>query len=307
VNLPVWWWNETDEHNWGAREAQVSEGGITAQASAVATEIVWDTGDGNQVVCDEGVPWAIGADTLSPPCGYAYPHASQDEPDGTYTVTAVSTWEVEWSVTGPSAASGTLTLHPESSVEIEIGPKHLSKLDTIEACTTAVGPDRCHLALSGDVEAAYRADEIHAAVAGWTITPQRGTGFGERLANAHAAVSGSVVQIGMDTPQVTPAGLLTVAAGLDEADAVLAPAEDGGWWALALRDPSAAGALIDVPMSTPQTYAATRSALEGRGLRVAEGERLRDVDHLADVAPVAAAAPNTRFAAVAAEIVRVTR
>jgi glycosyltransferase A (GT-A) superfamily protein (DUF2064 family) len=58
-------------------------------------------------------------------------------------------------------------------------------LDTIDACTTAVGPDRCHLALSGDVEAAYRADEIHAAVAGWTITPQRGTGFGERLANPH--------------------------------------------------------------------------------------------------------------------------
>lgn len=178
-------------------------------------------------------------------------------------------------------------------------------LDTIEACTLAVGPDRCRLALSGDLAEALRADEIRAALTGWTIAPQRGTGLGERLANAHAEVTGPVVQLGMDTPQVTPAGMLAVADGLDTADAVLAPAEDGGWWAVALRDPSAATALRDVPMSTPQTYAATRSALEGLGLRVAAGERLRDVDHLTDVAPVAAAAPETRFAKIAAEIARV--
>ena len=180
-------------------------------------------------------------------------------------------------------------------------------LDTIEACTLAVGPQRCRLALSGDVSAAVRADELRAAVAGWTISPQRGNGFGERLANAHAEVTGPVVQIGMDTPQVTPAGLLAVARSLIAADAVLAPAADGGWGARALRDPAAADARVDVPMSTPETYAATRSALRGRGLRVAEGDRLRDVDHLTDVAPVAAAAPHTRFAAAAAEIARVTR
>ncbi|MEU4454412.1 DUF2064 domain-containing protein [Nocardioides sp. NPDC023903] len=180
-------------------------------------------------------------------------------------------------------------------------------LDTIEACTRAVGPDRCLLALSGDLADALRGDEIRTALTGWTIASQRGSGLGERLANAHAEVAGPVVQIGMDTPQVTPAGLLAVADGLDAADAVLAPAEDGGWWALALRDPSAATALRDVPMSTPETYAATRSALEGLGLLVAAGERLRDVDHLADVAPVAAAAPHTRFAVVAAEIARVAR
>lgn len=175
-------------------------------------------------------------------------------------------------------------------------------LDTVEACTLAVGPDRCRLALSGDLAEGVRTDEIRAALAGWTIVPQHGDGLGERLANAHADVAGPVVQIGMDTPQVTPARLLTVAGGLDTADAVLAPAEDGGWWALALRDPAAATALRDVPMSTPQTYAATRTALEGLGLRVAAGERLRDVDHLADVAPVAAAAPGTRFATAATEI-----
>ena len=181
-------------------------------------------------------------------------------------------------------------------------------LDTIETCTLAVGPDRCRLALSGDLADGVRADEIRTALTGWTIAPQRGNGLGERLANAHAEVTGPVVQIGMDTPQVTPAGLLAVADGVEAADAVLAPAEDGGWWALALHDPSAATALRDVPMSTPQTYAATRSALEALGLRVAAGERLRDVDHLTDVTPVAAAAaPGTRFAKIAAEIARVVR
>ena len=180
-------------------------------------------------------------------------------------------------------------------------------LDTIETCTLAVGPDRCRLALSGDLAEALRDDEIRTALTGWTIAPQRGNGLGERLANAHAEVTGPVVQIGMDTPQVTPAGLLAVADGVEAADAVLAPAEDGGWWALALHDPSAATALRDVPMSTPQTYAATRSALEALGLRVAAGERLRDVDHLADVAPVATAAPGTRFAKIAAEIAWVAR
>lgn len=180
-------------------------------------------------------------------------------------------------------------------------------LDTIEACTQAVGPSRCRLALSGDIAVGFRADEIENALDGWTVTPQRGGGLAERLANAHAEVAGPVVQIGMDTPQVTASGLRAVAEGLAAADAVLAPADDGGWWALALSDPAAATALRDVPMSTPQTYAATRSALEALGLRVAAGDRLRDVDHLADVAPVAAAAPGTRFAAVATEIARAAR
>ncbi|GGR47255.1 hypothetical protein GCM10010197_11320 [Nocardioides luteus] len=180
-------------------------------------------------------------------------------------------------------------------------------LDTIDACTLAVGPERCRLALANELDDGLRADEIRTALSGWTIAPQHGDGFADRLANAHAEADGPVVQIGMDTPQVTPDGLLAVADGLTNADAVLAPAEDGGWWALALRDPSAATALREVPMSTPETYAATRSALERLGLRVGVGERLRDVDHLADVAPVAAAAPSTRFAAAAAEIARVTR
>ncbi|WP_211352366.1 TIGR04282 family arsenosugar biosynthesis glycosyltransferase [Nocardioides albertanoniae] len=182
-----------------------------------------------------------------------------------------------------------------------------SMLDTIDACSMAVGPERCVLALAGDLADGCRAEEIRTALSGWSVVPQRGSSLGERLAHAHAEVDGPVVQIGMDTPQVTAQRLLAVAGGLDSADAVLAPAEDGGWWVLALREPSAAVALHAVPMSTPETYAATRSALERGGLSVGAGERLRDVDHLEDVAAVAASAPGTRFATVAARVAEVAR
>ena len=59
---------------------------------------------------------------------------------------------------------------------------------------------------------------------------------------------------------------------------MLGPADDGGWWVLGLRNPTAAVALHDVPMSTPTTYDDTRQALESAGLRVGVTGSLRDVD-----------------------------
>jgi len=77
------------------------------------------------------------------------------------------------------------------------------------------------------------------------------------------------------------------AAGLDGADAVLGPAEDGGWWVLGLRDPHAAVALRGVEMSTPRTYDDTLGALREVGLDVGIGETLRDIDDVDDAHAVA--------------------
>jgi uncharacterized protein len=170
-----------------------------------------------------------------------------------------------------------------------------SLLDTLAACA-AFTPQR-HLSLAGDLERGARADELRTAVDGWTVHPQVGADFAERLADAHARVEGPVVQVGMDTPQVTPALLRDAAAGLATYDAVLGPAEDGGWWVLALRDPERAAALAGVPMSTPTTGEDTRAALEAAGLSVGTAATLRDVDTVADADAVAAAAPRSRFAA----------
>ncbi len=172
-----------------------------------------------------------------------------------------------------------------------------SLLDTLAACSAAFGPERCHVSLAGDLAGAVGAPEIEAALAGWTVHPQAGETFGDRLADAHARVPGAVVQVGMDTPHLTPALLLAAADGLDVHDAVLGPAEDGGWWVLGLRDPGAASVLRAVPMSTPTTYADTLAALVGAGLDVGATTTLRDVDEVPDAEAVARLAPTTRFAA----------
>ncbi|MGZ4450799.1 MAG: TIGR04282 family arsenosugar biosynthesis glycosyltransferase [Nocardioides sp.] len=179
-----------------------------------------------------------------------------------------------------------------------------SLLDSLRACREAVGAEHCHLSLDGDLADAARADELRAATAGWTVHRQHGEGFDERLVRAHLDThlearghpGGPVVQIGMDTPQVTPALLLAAAAATAGHDAALGPAEDGGWWVLALRDPRYAAALGGVPMSTPTTHDDTRAALIRSGASVTATATLRDVDTVADADAVAADAPASEFA-----------
>ncbi len=174
-------------------------------------------------------------------------------------------------------------------------------LDTLRTCVAAVGVDRCRLALEGDLSMATYADRLAAVLDGWRVFAQRGDALAERLAHAHldlaAAHDGPVVQIGMDTPQLTAADLSTVAAGLEDHDAVLADAEDGGWWALGLADPRHATHLVGVPMSTATTGDGTRRAFEDAGLRVGRGPVLRDVDEVADAQATAdACAGDSEFA-----------
>lgn len=171
-------------------------------------------------------------------------------------------------------------------------------LDTLAACAEAFGTQGCLLALAGDLADAVRGDEVARALDGWSVGPQRGSTFAERLVNAHLDVppGGPVVQVGMDTPQLSAAALHEAAGALTSHDAVLGPAEDGGWWVLGLRHPAGSVVLHDVPMSTPRTYDDTRSALERAGLGVADTAILRDVDTVADAEAVAGAWPDRRFA-----------
>jgi len=148
--------------------------------------------------------------------------------------------------------------------------------------------------------------------AGFEVIPQRGGGLDERLANAWTDASsgaGPGIQIGMDTPQVTAADLDGLLAALDgdpltrRRRAVLAPAEDGGWWAIGLpggADPRAV--FTGVPMSTPWTGAAQERRLRRLGYEVGAGPVRRDVDTAADLAAVAAAAPGTRTAHLAGRL-----
>jgi glycosyltransferase A (GT-A) superfamily protein (DUF2064 family) len=174
-------------------------------------------------------------------------------------------------------------------------------LDTIDSCATFAGDRRCHVALTGDLDDACRGDEIRDALASWHVRDQRGESFAERLANAHddlaADAEGPVVQVGMDTPQLTPRLLAEATDLISPGGGVLGPATDGGWWLLGLADPTRAAALAAVAMSTTRTGFDTCRALTVRGVRVVITDALRDVDTVFDAELVAAHAPGTRFAA----------
>jgi len=146
-------------------------------------------------------------------------------------------------------------------------------------------------------------DRPCAAPAGWSGALQRGGPLPERLANAFADLRPALL-IGMDTPQLTGGHLDAALRLLAGADAVFGPAEDGGWWALGLRDPRLARVVADVPTSRDDTGERTLHALRAAGLRVGLLPELTDVDTAADAVAVAQAAPSTRFAAAVAALPR---
>lgn len=173
-------------------------------------------------------------------------------------------------------------------------------LDTLDAVAAAPVAARV-VAMTGDLSAASRSAEIACRLNDFIVIEQRGDDFADRLANAHAdtsrAVGGlPVIQIGMDTPQVTAELLVECATALASADAVLGPAGDGGWWVLGLTDATAAECLRGVPMSTAETGASTLAALRATGLGVEEVSQLADVDTVDDVDVVRREClPDSRF------------
>jgi len=141
---------------------------------------------------------------------------------------------------------------------------------------------------------------------GFEVQGQRGEGLGARLGHALVAAGGPAVVVGMDTPQLGAALLREAARRLIQpgVDAVLGPALDGGYWTIGLRRPDPA-VFRGVPMSSAETCEAQRGRLEALGLRTAILPPLRDVDTIDDAAAVAAAAPDTEFAAAFRRVVPV--
>ena len=130
---------------------------------------------------------------------------------------------------------------------------------------------------------------------------QRGGPFGDRLSGAIEDVFRSlalpVLVIGMDTPQLRTAHLEGAAEALLEpgTDAVLGPAEDGGYWLIGTRRP--VGSMFSgVEMSTAHTGRQQLAQLRSLGLHCARLGRLRDVDLLSDAVTVARDVPGSRFA-----------
>ncbi|WP_135458391.1 DUF2064 domain-containing protein [Mycobacterium sp. DL99] len=172
-------------------------------------------------------------------------------------------------------------------------------LDTLDAVAGAAVSARV-VALTGDLELAHCGGEIRDRLDDFIVVPQHGVGFAQRLANAHADAAAvtrlPVLQIGMDTPQVTATLLDECGQALADADAVLGMARDGGWWVLGVRDCRTAACLADIEMSTSRTGAETLAALRGTGATVNLAAELADFDTVDDIAEVRrACAPGSRF------------
>lgn len=104
----------------------------------------------------------------------------------------------------------------------------------------------------------------------------------ERILRRGLAEASFAIAIGGDTPGLPPRLLHEAAQALAAADAVLGPADDGGFYLLALRR-CPLGLLQRLPWSESATFAATRERLEERGLSVHVLDPWFDVDRPEDV------------------------
>lgn len=114
VGYPLWLWTE------GATSLSTTTTamGLAFTLDARALSTTFHLGDGRSVTCPVTQPYPADADpgTPSPVCGHTYEAPSL--PAGSYTVTAVTTWQVSWSAAG---YSGVLPAQRSASRQLPVG------------------------------------------------------------------------------------------------------------------------------------------------------------------------------------------
>lgn len=120
----------------------------------------------------------------------------------------------------------------------------------------------------------------------WRIQPQQGATLGDRLKNAarRAFSEGAsrLVIIGTDSPWLFPADILGAFQSLEEADLVLGPTEDGGYYLIGLSR-EMPGLFEGISWSSPSVLAETLARAEEVQARAHLLQRGYDLDYIADV------------------------
>jgi rSAM/selenodomain-associated transferase 1 len=127
---------------------------------------------------------------------------------------------------------------------------------------------------------------------GFGLLAQRNGGLGDRLAaclaDLLAAGADRVTIVGADTPHVPIASVRRAFALLDEADVVLGPALDGGYYLVAAKA-ARPELFVGIPMGTETVLSETLARATRTGLDVALLPPLRDLDRVEDLAAALAA------------------
>lgn len=118
------------------------------------------------------------------------------------------------------------------------------------------------------------------------IRAQQGEGLGERLERAYAAAfaegASAACAIGTDHPTLPLEYITRAFAAMDEHDLAIGPADDGGYYLLAMRrlHPEL---LRDMPYSTSELYGAMLALVEELRLRILQLPAWYDVDDAASL------------------------
>lgn len=141
------------------------------------------------------------------------------------------------------------------------------------------------------------------------LEEQTGCDLGQRLIHAFAsrfaAGAQKVVIIGSDSPDLPTALIRQAFEALQDHDMVLAPAGDGGYVLIGLRQP-APGLFKDIPWSTDEVLTTTRKRMLEMQLTCLELPGWYDVDDVASLRQLMQRSPNSVTAQLAAQLLEET-
>ena len=147
-----------------------------------------------------------------------------------------------------------------------------------QAVAADIGPVTLWAAPDATHEIFVRLRSVH----GLALAEQGVGDIGQRMARIFAQARGPLLLMGTDLPALTAAVLREAAAQLQQHDAVLVPALDGGYGLIGLRAPTP-GLFDGVKWSTPRVMAQTRQRLAAAGLVHVELAAIADIDEAADL------------------------
>jgi uncharacterized protein len=151
----------------------------------------------------------------------------------------------------------------------------------------------------------FHPPDAEAAIRQWlgghlAYQPQEGDDVGERMEHAFTQVFAEgcprAVLVGSDIPDLPPAAFSEAIRDLDDHDAVIGPAQDGGYYLIGFRTNTFLPEIFrDIEWSTADVFSKTMQILDRSCRKVLQLPRWRDVDTLDDLRDLVARNDDTAF------------